>query len=52
VPAADLVITGTILTVNPGQPTAEAVAVSGGRIAAANEVVARGAADPRSVHTG
>ena len=32
--AADLVITGTILTVNPKQPTAEAVAVSGKRIAA------------------
>jgi predicted amidohydrolase YtcJ len=52
VPAADLVITGTILAVNPGQPTAEAVAVSGGRIAVADEVAARGAADPRPVHTG
>jgi predicted amidohydrolase YtcJ len=35
VTAADLVITGTVLTVNPRQPTAEAIAVSGGRIAAA-----------------
>jgi|SRR5579884_3173897 len=33
-PAADLVVTGTVLTVNPGQPTAEAIAVSGGRIIA------------------
>ncbi|WP_273733146.1 amidohydrolase [Mycolicibacterium septicum] len=31
---ADLVLYGTILTVDPGQPTAEAIAVSGGRIAA------------------
>ncbi|TVY02651.1 amidohydrolase [Mycolicibacterium porcinum] len=31
---ADLVLYGTVLTVNDAQPTAEAVAVSGGRIAA------------------
>ena len=31
---ADLVLYGTILTVDPGQPTAEGIAVSSGRIAA------------------
>ncbi|MDO3637173.1 amidohydrolase [Mycolicibacterium arseniciresistens] len=36
-PAADLVITGNVLTVNPVQPTAEALAVSGGRIAAVGD---------------
>lgn len=34
VPAADLVLIGTVLTVNENQPTAEAVAVSDGRIVA------------------
>jgi len=33
-PAADLVVSGTILTVDELQPTAEALAVSGGRIVA------------------
>ena len=33
-PAADLVITGTVLTVDDAQPTAEAIAVSDGRIVA------------------
>jgi predicted amidohydrolase YtcJ len=33
-PAADLVLTGTVLTVNEQQPTAEAIAVSDGRIVA------------------
>jgi predicted amidohydrolase YtcJ len=33
-PSADLVITGTVLTVNEAQPTAEAIAVSDGRIVA------------------
>jgi predicted amidohydrolase YtcJ len=33
-PAADLVITGTVLTVDDLQPTAEALAVSDGRIVA------------------
>ena len=32
--AADLVIFGTVLTVDERQPTAEALAVSGGRIVA------------------
>ena len=31
---ADLVIRGTVLTVDPGNPTAEAIAVEGGRLAA------------------
>jgi predicted amidohydrolase YtcJ len=34
---ADLVITGTVLTVNPLQPTAEALAVSNGRIVAVGD---------------
>ncbi|RDH76407.1 amidohydrolase [Mycolicibacterium moriokaense] len=33
-PNAELVIRGTVLTVDPSQPTAEAVAVAGGRITA------------------
>ena len=33
-PSADLVISGTVLTVDDAQPTAEAVAVSDGRIVA------------------
>ena len=33
-PAADLVISGTVLTVDDVQPTAEALAVSDGRIVA------------------
>lgn len=37
VPAADLVITGTVLTVNESQPTAEAIAVSDGRIIAVGD---------------
>jgi predicted amidohydrolase YtcJ len=36
-PAADLVITGTVLTVDDLQPTAEALAVSDGRIIAVGE---------------
>jgi predicted amidohydrolase YtcJ len=36
-PAADLVIFGTILTVDELQPTAEALAVSGGRIIAVGD---------------
>ena len=33
-PAADLLIQGTVLTVDERQPTAEAIAVSDGRIVA------------------
>lgn len=33
-PTADLVVTGNVLTVNPAQPSAEALAVSDGRIVA------------------
>ena len=33
-PSADLVLTGIVLTVNENQPTAEAIAVSDGRIVA------------------
>jgi predicted amidohydrolase YtcJ len=36
-PAADLVITGTVLTVNDTQPSAEAIAVSDGRIIAVGD---------------
>ncbi len=36
-PAADLVLTGTVLTVNEAQPTAESIAVSDGRIVAVGD---------------
>lgn len=36
-PAADLVLTGTVLTVNDAQPTAEALAVADGRIVAVGD---------------
>jgi predicted amidohydrolase YtcJ len=36
-PTADLVLTGTVLTVNEAQPTAEAIAVSDGRIVAVGD---------------
>ena len=36
-PAADLVIQGTVLTVDEAQPTAEAIAVSDGRIVAVGD---------------
>jgi predicted amidohydrolase YtcJ len=45
-PQADLVITGTVLTVDDARPTAEALAVADGRIVAAvrREIEAQGAA--------
>jgi predicted amidohydrolase YtcJ len=42
-PAADLVIFGTVLTVDESQPTAEGLAVSNGRIVAIYGVVGRSA---------
>ncbi|MGV0626973.1 amidohydrolase [Mycolicibacter minnesotensis] len=36
-PAADLVVTGTVLTVNDAQPTAEALAITDGRIVAVGD---------------
>ncbi|CPR11794.1 amidohydrolase [Mycobacterium bohemicum DSM 44277] len=42
---ADLVVTGTVLTVDESRPTAEALAVTGGRIVAVDPAVHRGQLD-------
>src|ERR1700756_463609 len=52
---ADLVITGTVLTVDDARPTAEALAVAGGRIVAVgsrSDVAALTGADTRAVDLG